>query len=282
MEAHIKEDISSSAEAAALQFSADELNRIQSEEDMHTPLFRSLVDRIDAINSATPYAEYSYIMRRTKDPMQLAFIIENDMLYSDEQLDTDNDGIVDEDEATVVPGELFDISEVPAMQKDAWEGVSSDAEITHDKWGSWISGYAPIRDSSGKAVAIIGIDIDAMEFLALSQRVFPQQAFAVFILIALCIIAYIFYLVWKRQFDSKQREELVKYSDALEDAVKERTKDLENATSKLEKKVDVGSQELVEKIEELETINKLMVGRELKMEELKNEIRRLKGDTSSE
>ena len=31
----------------------------------------------------------------------------------------------------------------------------------NDRWGVWVSGYAPIRDSAGRSVAMLGIDIDA-------------------------------------------------------------------------------------------------------------------------
>jgi len=47
------------------------------------------------------------------------------------------------------------------MEKSFQGMVSSDDEILKDEWGSVLSGYAPIKNSSGKVVAILGIDIDA-------------------------------------------------------------------------------------------------------------------------
>jgi len=58
-------------------------------------------------------------------------------------------------------------------------------------------------------------------------------------------------------------EELKKYRDHLEDMVKERTAELEK------------------KIAEIERLNRLFVGRELRMKELKEKIKELEGKTGS-
>ena len=30
-----------------------------------------------------------------------------------------------------------------------------------DRWGTWVSGLAPIKDSAGRVVAVMGMDVDA-------------------------------------------------------------------------------------------------------------------------
>lgn len=45
------------------------------------------------------------------------------------------------------------------------DGVSRSEGPSKDRWGVWFSGYAPIRDESGKIVAMIGMDIPATEYL---------------------------------------------------------------------------------------------------------------------
>lgn len=62
----------------------------------------------------------------------------------------------------------------------------------------------------------------------------------------------------------------------LEGKVKERTAELEKLKNSLELLVTQRTEELNKKIAELEQINKLMVGRELKMTEMKKEIEKLK------
>lgn len=46
--------------------------------------------------------------------------------------------------------------------RPAFEGTSnSEEKLSKDKWGTVISGYAPIKNSKDEVVAIIGVDIDA-------------------------------------------------------------------------------------------------------------------------
>jgi len=57
-------------------------------------------------------------------------------------------------------GEHYDISPFPQM-KLAFDAPSVDKELTVDKWGVWLSSYAPIYNSQGEAVAIVGLDVSA-------------------------------------------------------------------------------------------------------------------------
>lgn len=74
----------------------------------------------------------------------------------------------------------------------------------------------------------------------------------------------------------KIRGELEEERATLEVKVKARTKELENLTKELEGKVQQRTKKLEEKMGELEKFNKLAVGRELKMVELKEEVEKLK------
>jgi methyl-accepting chemotaxis protein len=83
------------------------------------------------------------------------------------------------------------------------------------------------------------------------------------------------YELAQKEVEEKTRQ-LEQERASLELKVKERTKELEELKRNLEKKVEERTKELKEKIEELEKIQKITMGRELKMMELKREIERLK------
>jgi len=74
----------------------------------------------------------------------------------------------------------------------------------------------------------------------------------------------------------KARGELEEAKGALEVRVEARTKELQELTESLNMQVKERTKELDKRVAELESFQKLVIGRELKMVELKNEIKRLK------
>lgn len=74
----------------------------------------------------------------------------------------------------------------------------------------------------------------------------------------------------------KRTQELEKERSLLEIKVKFRTKELEKLNKTLEEKVQKRTKDLQKKLKELERFKKLTVGRELRMVELKKEIKELK------
>jgi nitrate/nitrite-specific signal transduction histidine kinase len=78
-------------------------------------------------------------------------------------------------------GERYDDpSETLAANYDTMTSAVVDPEIYTDRFGSFISGYAPIFSSSGERVGVIGIDIDAGTIVQERERVFTQTLIIVF------------------------------------------------------------------------------------------------------
>lgn len=75
---------------------------------------------------------------------------------------------------------------------------------------------------------------------------------------------------------AERTKELQDERGSLEKKVEERTSELEGLKNSLEKTVEERTQNLNSKVLELERMNDLMVGREIKMAELKKEIKELK------
>ncbi|GAB4158127.1 MAG: hypothetical protein Fur0046_37820 [Cyanobacteria bacterium J069] len=50
------------------------------------------------------------------------------------------------------------------------EGITVNRDLYTDEWGSWISAYTPIRDDSGKIVAVLGADIEADHVFEVQQQ----------------------------------------------------------------------------------------------------------------
>ena len=82
------------------------------------------------------------------------------MLGESDTRDLNGNGVIETNEKAVEFGEKFDVSALPEM-KQAFQWSGADQEINCDKWGCWLSGYAPILDGSGNAIAVLGVDIPA-------------------------------------------------------------------------------------------------------------------------
>lgn len=101
------------------------------------------------------YNDIKTIMQEFQEKTQVTYI------YTLTKIDDNKTNFVIDAAATDYSalGDEYDL--LPAMEI-AFDGtVSADEKFYTDKWGTFLSGYAPIIDSQGNVVAVIGIDIDA-------------------------------------------------------------------------------------------------------------------------
>jgi signal transduction histidine kinase len=81
------------------------------------------------------------------------------------EVDYDQNGRYEgEDEQRVPIGERYEDTTKPLF--DVFRGKSSfEDQPVVDKWGTWVTAYAPVYDSSGKVTAGLGVDFHAEEWL---------------------------------------------------------------------------------------------------------------------
>ena len=202
MEQELRDKLRTTAVIGAQQFHGDLLRNITGVEDMHSPIFRDTVRRLEHIRKYSPNIRFAYIMRRTEDPHVLAFVADADSLASKAELDKNGDGIIAEDEEGSYPGDLYDISDIPALQEAAFIGPTVDDEVVVDQWGALISGYAPIHGSDGSVIAVLGIDMEAKDFLQLSYRIFSPIAFLLVLLLGIILATYVASIIWRRRVEA--------------------------------------------------------------------------------
>jgi PAS domain S-box-containing protein len=87
-------------------------------------------------------------------------------LLVDSETDYDRNGRIEgEREARTTPGEIYN-GVTPALGRAFRGETVFDEEIITDRWGRWISVFAPLRDGRGAVEAVLGVDFDASEWLA--------------------------------------------------------------------------------------------------------------------
>jgi hypothetical protein len=68
--------------------------------------------------------------------------------------------------------------------------VRPSAGLAINQWGTFISGYAPIRNASGKAVAVLGIDMFTRELDKISAQSFTPVYFFIGFFLVFLVIRY--------------------------------------------------------------------------------------------
>ncbi len=124
--------------------------------------------------------EYIYTMRMKDN--KLVFVVD-----------------MDQDEPAAV-GEEYQLLE---GMKGAFNGdVSCDSDITWDKWGSYISAYAPVFCEDGSVAGIVGIDVSVNEINEQLMRFRRAMIIAVSLFIAVSFSIIVFVLLRYSNIDS--------------------------------------------------------------------------------
>lgn len=173
--------------------------------DIKRPQYRALVAELDAIRSNVPHIRFAYILRPTGDAITMDFVADADGLKTPEQLDSNRNGVVDPDEEPGHPGDPYDIREIPALQ--GITGPRVDEDVTTDQWGTFMSGYAPIRDARGTVVGVLGLDMDAENFVRISQSFFSPVALLLVTCAGMLLAAYAVLVFRKHRLETLQQLE---------------------------------------------------------------------------
>ncbi len=180
----LKEKVMSIASTGALQFDAADIDAVWKPEDIAKPQYAKLVATLNLIRRSNTDIQYAYIMRKTEDPSVNTFVADADSLYPNQKKDLNGDGLINDTDATNIPGELYE-DYLPYISEGYLHPIAS---IGTDKWGTLISGHAPIRDSDGNPVAMVGIDMFASNLDRLSAASFtPLYAFIGFFVLFMII-----------------------------------------------------------------------------------------------
>jgi HAMP domain-containing protein len=141
--AELRGRILSLAKTSSIFINADKLMQIKPElASQGTDLYKETKDILKNVRSADSLIDSVYIMIPSSKEYSWIFLVDSG----------------DKLKFSAYCGEYYDVSKFPEMRQ-AFQGPIVDNEITQDKWGSFLSGYAPLYNSQGKAVAIVGIDV---------------------------------------------------------------------------------------------------------------------------
>lgn len=183
----VRERVKAIAATAAPQFDWRDLEELQSIDDITKPEYAKVIYHLNEVRRQNEGVKYAYIFRKTDDESMLQFIVDADSIDPFAEKDLNGDGVIDDADGLNYPGQTYEVPEFSGFN-DGFVDAGADKSPYKDQWGTFISGYAPIRDDAGNAVAIIGVDMFSDDVGKLSRKTF--SALGTFIGIFLLFVAF--------------------------------------------------------------------------------------------
>ncbi|WP_242523140.1 response regulator [Thiocystis minor] len=140
---------------AAASLDADLHVRVTPEAGMDSDDFRRMKRALQAIRDGASDLQYVYSLRHDPDSA-IRFVVD-----------------AEDDPADMVDlGTLYDdASELLRRNIATLEDTLVESEVYTDRWGTWLSGYAPIRTADGSRVGVLGADISVATLKSYERRV---------------------------------------------------------------------------------------------------------------
>jgi methyl-accepting chemotaxis protein len=151
----LKEQLKSVAVATASQVDGDVVAGLKPGDET-SPEFLKVRDQLLRIRKDDPQIKYSYIMRPQDGGV--GFVVDDTYGIADNAAKIGDQYVPDD----AVDGQSADLD----TMLQGMQGVTVDPEPASDKWGTFLSAYAPVLDSQGQAVAFLGVDMDSTQVAA--------------------------------------------------------------------------------------------------------------------
>ncbi|AZV58118.1 methyl-accepting chemotaxis protein [Clostridium sp. AWRP] len=93
-------------------------------------------------------------------------------------------------DASPDPADYLESYEMQGRMISAFDGsIAVDSEPSSDKWGTYMSAYAPIKNSSGQVIAAIGVDEDVSTFENIKKLFFYLSILQVIIAVIISLVS---------------------------------------------------------------------------------------------
>lgn len=176
----IRERVTAIASTATVEFRPEELSQLRTMKDVDTPAYRNVVERLKQIRRRNPDIMYVYLLRPPKQGTLFEFIADADAEHPSKVPDTNGDGVITPADDLGFPGVQYDGSYIDVLRNHEYEVPIATREPYSDKWGTFFTGYAPIRDNAGNLAALIAVDMTSKDLASYNSETYsPLLGFAV-------------------------------------------------------------------------------------------------------
>lgn len=190
---------------AALGLDADPLVNFVDGSAAETMAFRQTFDYLRRYVSKSDDVKFIYVLRPDfgRGANQWRFVIDSEPFAGAPATLRGTPGVT----AGAAPGDPYDGTDSPRMV-DGLRAAAADDHFTTDDWGTFISGYYPLRRSDTSEVfAVLGVDITEAQFLGKLKDIDRAALLATLVLLGLLNTCA--YALWTRSLaleDSRRLE----------------------------------------------------------------------------
>jgi len=178
----IEQKLVTTAAIAASLINRDDFHEVLRAHDTTSPAWHRIASILAQFQGDDRDVRFVYTMAPTTETASrgiVQFVVDPSIAKDDNQ-----NGVIDPDEEPAKPGELYNARDnAPNMTKGFQEAIA-DSAYTEDKWGLFMSGYAPILDSNKQILGLVGVDI-TFEQIRTLRNAFILQVFLVIVAVIL-------------------------------------------------------------------------------------------------
>ena len=147
---HSQQKLISLAQLTASSINSDDLNKLVSRSDEKSEEYRQIKDILVRVKQASPDVKSIYTIRENAREGTWEYVVaDTKAQYSP---------------AISRLGDRYEIPENIQMKEFYNRPVVSEP-LKNDQWGNLISGYAPIKDNTGKVIGMVGLEIEVESIL---------------------------------------------------------------------------------------------------------------------
>jgi len=161
------ENILSIVKTGVLQINGDKHQLLKTKKDEGTENYKNIKKTLQDIKSNNPGIRYIYTARVLKNEL-MEFVVD-----ADADKDENKDGVIDETEKMSHIGDIYNEPQekYPEFISAAKDKATANTNSVTDRWGTWISAAAPIKNKKGEIVAALGADMSVQNVLVTIKNV---------------------------------------------------------------------------------------------------------------
>lgn len=186
---NLQGDLVATAETAADGIDGDAHDALYKNGQIDDAAYTQIADFLRSVKKTNPQASgiYTYVQDPAK-PGQVQLVVSAALPPG---VETEN--IAQYLGACLVPPALRpdlgqDYTDVSPAMLDGVKVAGADVTLWDDEWGTWLSGYAPIYNSAGESVGAVGVDMCAVDVIALRESIRRNTLIAMAVALLILII----------------------------------------------------------------------------------------------